>query len=202
MSAASPVNVLVVDPDPEARGSLAELLASEGLQPTALDDPRRAPEALRESDFQMVFLDLGAPEDEGVELLRAIRAEDENVCVFCLTGTPSVEAAVASMKHRAFDYIAKPIDGSQLRPRLAAAVKEHGLVLGVEEQLNARIGARVRARRHERGMTLKQVAQRTGLSVSLISQIELGRSAASILSLHKLSLALDVPMAWVFGDVP
>ena len=54
---------------------------------------------------------------------------------------------------------------------------------------------------HELGLTLKQLANRTALSVSLISQIELGRSAASVLSLYKLATALDVPMAYFFQSV-
>jgi len=42
------------------------------------------------------------------------------------------------------------------------------------------------------------VSGRSGLSVSLISQIELGHSAASVLSLHKLGCALRVPMGSFF----
>ena len=49
-----------------------------------------------------------------------------------------------------------------------------------------------------RGLTLKQTANRTGLSVSLISQIELGKSAASMSTLHKLATALQVKMTYFF----
>ena len=66
---------------------------------------------------------------------------------------------------------------------------------------SSRVGERSRTRRHEMGLTLKQVAKRTGLSVSLISQIGLGKSAASVLTLYKLSAALGVKMAHFFEKV-
>ncbi len=69
------------------------------------------------------------------------------------------------------------------------------------ERLNVLVGAQIRARRKALGLTLKQVAARTGLSVSLISQIELGRSAASVFTLYRVAEALDVPMAAFFRSV-
>ena len=57
---------------------------------------------------------------------------------------------------------------------------------------------RIRERRHESNLTLKQLANRTGLSVSLISQIELGKSAASMSTMHKLAAALAVKMTFFF----
>ena len=68
-------------------------------------------------------------------------------------------------------------------------------------ELNAIVGERGRTRRHEMGLTLKQVSNRTGLSVSLISQIELGKSAASVLTLYKLSTALGVKMTHFFAEI-
>jgi len=195
------LNVLVADPDAGSRGVLADLLEREGFRATALEDPSKAPTEIRDGRYQMVFLGLAEQAGSSVEVLREIRALDDDLCVICLTDAPSVESAVETMKHRAFDYLQKPVSEEVLLPRLRAAIKEHGLLVNVEERLNARIGRHVRRRRHELGLTLKQLANRTALSVSLISQIELGRSAASVLSLYKLATALDVPMAYFFQSV-
>ena len=70
----------------------------------------------------------------------------------------------------------------------------------VEQRLNREVGARIRSRRREQGLTLKQLALRTRLSISLISQVELGKSAASIFTLYKLAGALSLPMAWLFHE--
>jgi transcriptional regulator with XRE-family HTH domain len=62
------------------------------------------------------------------------------------------------------------------------------------------IGETVRNLRKEANLTLKQMARRTGLSVSLLSQIERAESSASISSLYKIAVALDVKIQDLFGD--
>ena len=201
MSSAQPLSVLVADPDVEIRDALSDFLYEEGFEATKLADPSKAPGAIKDGRYQMVLLDLGEPGAEGVELLQKIRSVDDDLCVICMTGKPSVETAVATMKHRAFDYLKKPFEIGQLRPVLRDAIRQHGLLVNVEKRLNATVGERARTRRHEMGLTLKQVANRTGLSVSLISQIELGKSAASVLTLYKLSTALSVKMPHFFETI-
>ena len=105
------------------------------------------------------------------------------------------------MKHQAFHYLQKPLDEEELRLVLKEAIKEKGLLVDLETRLNVEVGKRIRERRHSRPLTLKQLANRTGLSVSLISQIELGKSAASMSTLHKLAAALGVPMTFFFETV-
>ncbi len=201
MSSAQPLSVLVVDPDVETRDALSSFLLEEGFRPTELEDSSMAPGAVKDGRYHMVLLDLGDPERNGIALLQKIRSLDDDLCVICMTGQPSVETAVATMKHRAFDYLKKPLEVGELRPVLRDAIREHGLLVDVEKRLNAMVGERGRSRRHEMGLTLKQVANRTGLSVSLISQIELGKSAASVLTLHKLSTALGVRMTHFFAEI-
>jgi DNA-binding NtrC family response regulator len=58
----------------------------------------------------MVLLDLGAADADGIEPSRDPLGGRRSL-VICMTGQPSVETAVATMKHRAFDYLKKPRDG-------------------------------------------------------------------------------------------
>ena len=81
------------------------------------------------------------------------------------------------------------------------AIKEKGLLVDLESRLNQEVGRRLRERRTAQQLTLKQLANRTGLSVSLISQIELGKSAASMSTLHKLATALQVRMTYFFETI-
>ncbi len=199
MTSTQPLHVLVVDGDGSTRDSLCRFLESEGHRPTPLADAGDAADAVREGRYQMVFLDLGA--GLGLEALRRIRSLDDDLCVICTASAPDVETAVQSIKNRAFDYLPKPCEPDRLRPVLREAIRKHGLLVDLEERLNALIGQRIRGRRHELGLTLKQVANRTGLSVSLISQIELGRSAASISTLYKLATALEVKMPFFFQAI-
>lgn len=187
------LRVLVIDDDPEMLAYLNEFLTREGYQVTTVRDPRQALPEVKDGRHQIALLDVRMPELDGVTLLRQIRALDSDLCVIVMTGYPSVETAVETMKAQAFDYLAKPFEADQLREVLSRAIREKGLVVDPDERVNRLLGTKVRNLRKERDLTLRQLANKTGLSVSLISQIELGKSAASISTLWKLASALGVP---------
>lgn len=63
------------------------------------------------------------------------------------------------------------------------------------------VGSRVRSLRHARGLALKDVAARAGLSTGFLSQLERGISSASIRVLARLADALDVGIAEIFGSI-
>ena len=195
------LNVLVVDPEEEATLQLKQALTDEGYQVTSISDPGQAAEEVRTHHHQLVILDVSPGNPAGLDALKSVLSVDTDLCVIATTSMPTVEMAVATMKHQAFHYLQKPIDDDELRAVLCEAIKEKGLLVDLETRLNAEVGRRIRERRHAQPLTLKQLANRTGLSVSLISQIELGKSAASMSTLHKLSTALGVPMTYFFETV-
>jgi DNA-binding response OmpR family regulator len=201
MASKQQLNVLVVDRD---EGSIAEIknfLTDEGYQVQTLTDPEQVVSEVKQGRFQLVLLDVSPPGITGVELLQQIRDVDSDVCVIAMTSLPSVEVAVRTLKHQAFDYIQKPLEMDELREVVRAAIREKGLLVDLETRLNQVVGARLREKRTAAQLTLKQLANRTGLSVSLISQIELGKSAASMSTLHKLATALQVRMTYFFETV-
>ena len=62
-------------------------------------------------------------------------------------------------------------------------------------------GQVIRERRKNLGLTLAQMAQRTGVSLGYLSQIELGKNSASIETLYRISLGLGIRMADLFQTV-
>src|ERR687893_1809994 len=56
------------------------------------------------------------------------------------------------------------------------------------------LGARVRELRHERGLTLKALGRRAGLSHPFLSQLERGLARPSVGSVERIATALDVPV--------
>ena len=76
----------------------------------------------------------------------------------------------------------------------AAAAELDGLVAGV--------GARVRALRSQQGMTLSELAEATGLSASMVSTVERGRTAPSLGTLARLASGLGVRVASLFSAAP
>jgi len=201
MGAKQRLNVLVVDSDEATNIELKDVLTEQGYQANVLTEPDQVIEEIKKGRFQLVLLDVSPPVDAGVELLQKIRAVDSDVCVICMTALPSVEVAVRTLKSQAFDYLQKPLAIEELQAVIQAAIREKGLLVDLETRLNSVVGARIRELRHSRPLTLKQLANRTGLSVSLISQIELGKSAASMSTLHKLATALQTRMTYFFEAV-
>ncbi|MFQ5457511.1 MAG: response regulator [Myxococcota bacterium] len=198
---AAKIKILVVDDDKDVCEYLRQLLTEEGFRVKATTDPTTVLGELKKERFHLVILDLKMPKLGGVELMQQIRKHDSDIIVIVLTAYPSVESAVDTMKHDAFDYLQKPFKVEELREIITTAIREKGLLTNLEERLNSEIGRRVRELRQEQKLTLKQLASRTGLSVSLISQIELAKSAASISTLYKIVTALGVSFSTFFEGV-
>ena len=201
MGAKQRLNVLVVDSDEATNIELKDFLTEQGYQANVLTEPDQVLEEIKRGSFQLVLLDVSPPVDAGVDLLQKIRSADSDICVVCMTALPSVDVAVRTLKRQAFDYLQKPLAMEELHAVIQAAIREKGLLVDLEGRLNQEVGRRLRERRTAEQLTLKQLANRTGLSVSLISQIELGKSAASMSTLHKLATALQVRMTYFFETI-
>jgi len=195
------LDVLVVDGDESTTVEIKDLLSEDGFQVHVLSDPARTVDEVRRGRYQLVLLDVSPPADRGVDLLQQIRGVDSDLCVIAMTALPTVEVAVRTLKHQAFDYLQKPVAAEELRAVVQQAIREKGLLVDIETRLNQVVGHRLRERRKVLDLTLKQLANRTGLSVSLISQIELGKSAASMSTLHKLATALGIRMTYFFETI-
>jgi DNA-binding NtrC family response regulator len=196
---AAKLSVLVVDDDQDIREYLHDFLTGDGFEVTTLADPSLAVERIRDEVFHLVVLDLMMPKVSGLELLAQIRSVDDDIAVIILTGYPTLETASASIQHEVSAYIHKPFTPAEFRDVIARIAKKKGLVLRREDELHAAIGRQIRDLRKSRGLTLKQMARRTNLSVSLLSQIERAESSASVSSLFKVATALDVRLTDLFG---
>jgi DNA-binding NtrC family response regulator len=195
-----PVRVLVVDDDQAILEFMETFLTKDGFEVTTLANPKDAPGEVKDGGYHLVVLDLMMPGLGGVEVLEQIRRVDNDVAVVIFTGYPSLDTAVQSMKLDAVDYLKKPFNPDEFREVLDRVMRKKGLLRTPEENLHRVIGETIRGLRKDRGLTLKQMARRTGLSVSLLSQIERAESSASISSLYKIATALDVRIQDLFGE--
>ncbi len=67
---------------------------------------------------------------------------------------------------------------------------------------SSKVGIRLRQERERRGISLRELARRVGVSPSLVSQIELDRVNPSVSTLYALVTELGLTMSEVFGDNP
>jgi two-component system, OmpR family, response regulator len=194
------VRIMIVDDDRAICDYMQTLLERDGYEVKTMTDPLTVEEEVRVGGYHLIILDLMMPKLDGIELLRRIRKIDNDIAVVIFTGSPNLESAVASMKLDAVDYIKKPFNVDEFREVLGRVMRKKGLARTPEEQLHRVIGDTIRSLRKDKDLTLKQMARRTGLSVSLLSQIERAESSASISSLYKIAVALESRIQDLFGQ--
>src|SRR5258708_22139498 len=79
-----------------------------------------------------------------------------------------------------------------------ASVPKNAQTIESDEAVDQRLGETVRLLRQRAGLSIQDVANRTGLSTGMISQLERARAMPSVRTLRLLSLALDVPISYFF----
>jgi EAL domain-containing protein (putative c-di-GMP-specific phosphodiesterase class I) len=119
--------ILVVDDDETLARSYARTLSADGHDVEVRFDGESGVDAVRRTQFDVVLSDIDMPRLSGVALLERIRAHDLDIPVILITGSPSLETAMAAVEHGALRYLAKPVDGKQLRSVAGNAVRLHRL---------------------------------------------------------------------------
>ena len=194
------VRILIVDDDKAICDFMQSLLEKDGFIVKTMSDPTLVEDEVRTGDYHVMILDLMMPKMDGIEVLKRVRGVDSDIAVVIFTAHPNLDSAVASMKLDAVDYLKKPFNVDEFREVLARVMKKKGLARTPEEQLHKIIGDTIRTMRKEKELTLKQMSRRTGLSNSLLSQIERAESSPSISSLYKIAIALDSKIQDLFGN--
>ncbi len=133
--------VLVVDDEQGFCELLESLLQKEEFQTVSTTDPIQAKELIERESFDLVFLDLRMPGCDGLQLLRFIKEQDENIIVIIITAYGTIEAAVEAMKYGAYDFITKPFQKNDLIRLIHKAWDKRKLLLEMS-QLRAEIQER------------------------------------------------------------
>jgi two-component system KDP operon response regulator KdpE len=116
------LKVLVVDDEPPIRKLLRMGLAAEGYQ--VIDAPNgKAALAELPQKPDVVILDLGLPDVQGLELLRALREKNEGIPIVVLSSRADEAAKIEALDLGADDYVTKPFSMNELMARIRAAVR-------------------------------------------------------------------------------
>lgn len=83
-------------------------------------DGHAALEAVKAAEYDAVILDLGLPRRDGLQVLRALRGEGNDIPVVVVTARDAVEERVLGLDLGADDYLVKPFAGPELLARLRA----------------------------------------------------------------------------------
>ncbi len=115
--------VLVVDDDPELRGTVRLILESAGFTVDEASDTFSALSAVKESTA-VVLLDMNLPSQrEGITCLKRLRKRDADLKIVMVSGQQEIQTAVETMKMGACDYVVKPFDSARLIRSVKRAVE-------------------------------------------------------------------------------
>jgi two-component system KDP operon response regulator KdpE len=128
----SGARILVVEDDQPTRSAVVANLAAHGYD---VDEAASGAEALRRWDAgraDVVILDLGLPDGDGLSLIRRLRRES-TAPILILSARDRERDKVEALELGADDYVTKPAGMDELRARIAALLRRSGGVAGTPE---------------------------------------------------------------------
>lgn len=118
---AGSLRVLVVDDEPAILRFLHAGLSSQGYLVSEATDGVRALEAVRQNATDLIVLDLGLPDLDGLEIIRRIRDAGSTVPIIVLSSRSDEQGKVQALDLGADDYVTKPFGIDELLARIRAA---------------------------------------------------------------------------------
>ena len=120
---AGPIRILLVDDEPSIRRFLRAGLGAQGYVITELASGLPAVDVVHRKGTDLIMLDLGLPDIDGLEVIRRIRGEGFAVPIVVLSSRGDEAAKVEALDLGADDYITKPFGIDELLARIRAALR-------------------------------------------------------------------------------
>jgi DNA-binding response OmpR family regulator len=115
--------ILIAEDEPRLSGFLEKGLRANGFVTTVAADGAAAALMARDSDFDLLILDVGLPGKDGFEALREVRHTGQKLPVIMLTVRRDVADKVAGLQGGADDYMTKPFGFEELLARVHARLR-------------------------------------------------------------------------------
>ena len=119
--------VLVVDDEFAVRDSLEHWFRKDGHKVQVAASASEALDLLEVGRFDVAIVDIKLPGMDGVQLQERMQAIDSEMAVIMITAFGSVDTAVRTLKHGAFDYVLKPVDPDELSHLVRRALEHRRL---------------------------------------------------------------------------
>jgi len=104
------VRVLIIEDEKLIRWSLGQKFEARGYRVTGVESGGEGLEALEADSYDLIMLDYRLPDMTGLDVLRKVREQDNDVVVIMMTAFSSIESAVDAIRLGAYDYVTKPFD--------------------------------------------------------------------------------------------
>jgi putative nucleotidyltransferase with HDIG domain len=186
------LRVLLVDDHPSVLRFLTFAFSSKGCDVAGAASAEKALELIGRETFGLVVSDIKMPGLSGLDVLQAVKSQQPATPVVLITGSPSVETAVFSLRHQAFDYLTKPFSVEEVQELLARVRKERE---SREELLRAPVRVTKELARRQHGM---EVLSRIG-SLAL-QRLDIATFLEQVLEQSLESLGCDAAVILLADD--
>ncbi|MEM5435765.1 response regulator transcription factor [Paraburkholderia diazotrophica] len=115
--------ILLVEDDPSLAVGISAGLRMAGFSVERVGSGARSHIAMGEKHFDLVLLDLGLPDQDGLEVLKTWRAREIVTPVLVVTARDSIEHRIEGLTSGADDYVIKPFDLGELIARVHALIR-------------------------------------------------------------------------------
>jgi two-component system KDP operon response regulator KdpE len=129
-------SVLIVDDEPHIRRLLHGTLARADYRVTEAGSARQALAEIETNPPDVVLLDLGLPDRDGLELLPLIQQKSK-AAVLAISARDATDEKVAALDLGAIDYVTKPFDTEELLARVRVALRSRLVADGGRSQIEA-----------------------------------------------------------------
>ena len=119
--------ILIVDDEKSIRSTFKIFLAKEGHEVFLAEDVSSAIKIAEKEDLDLIVTDIIMPKSTGLELLNAIKSENNEIPVIIMTGEPTVDTAKEAVKNNAQDYLIKPVTKDSLLKTVSYALDKKRL---------------------------------------------------------------------------
>lgn len=110
--------ILIVEDEERISSFISKGLRAAGYEPLAVPSAQGARIALAAGTFSLIVLDIGLPDESGLDVLASLRESGNDIPVIVLTARTSIDDTVASLEGGADDYMAKPFRFEELLARI------------------------------------------------------------------------------------
>src|SRR6202051_2571614 len=120
------MRLLLVEDEPEIQDFLKQPLANAGYEVDAAKDGRTAAQLASGSKYDVLVVDLGLPDQDGIDLILQLRRSGVSSPVLILSARRSVDDRVRGLEQGGDDYLTKPFALAELLARLRNLLKRNG----------------------------------------------------------------------------
>jgi two-component system, NtrC family, response regulator PilR len=137
--------VLIVDDERSMQEFLEIFFRREGYAVTTASDVASATLCLQNDDYDLLISDMQMPDGSGLDLLKVVRASEQDTVTIMITAFATTDSAIAAMKDGAYDYITKPFKVDEIRLVVEKALEKK--LLATENQ---RLRSELRVQKRKR----------------------------------------------------